>query len=125
MSDGMVPGKLVWIPSNPGVACLAIIVQTPAPKSPPCATKFAYPRRFISTTQALAVRSRPQPEVVGLAEKPNPGSDGITRWKASDALAPCAVGLVSGSIIFSCSTTEPGHPCVTMSGNAFSCFERT
>jgi hypothetical protein len=20
---------------------------------------------------------------------------------------------------------EPGHPCVTMSGNAFSCFERT
>jgi hypothetical protein len=21
--------------------------------------------------------------------------------------------------------TEPGHPCVTISGNAFSCFERT
>jgi hypothetical protein len=36
--------------------------------------------------------------------------------------AMCAVGLVSGSIIFSCSMTEPGHPCVTMSGNAFSCF---
>ena len=28
-------------------------------------------------------------------------------------------------MIFSCSTIEPGHPCVTMSGSAFSCFERT
>ena len=44
---------------------------------------------------------------------------------ASDALPPCAVGLVSGSTIFSCSMTEPGQPCVTMSGRAFSCFERT
>src|SRR6267378_4027950 len=39
--------------------------------------------------------------------------DGITKSKASDALAPCAVGLVSGSTIFNCSTTDPGHPCVT------------
>ena len=38
---------------------------------------------------------------------------------------PCAVGLVSGSMIFSCSMIEPGHPCVTMSGSAFLCFERT
>ena len=44
---------------------------------------------------------------------------------ASDAFAPCAVGLVSGPIIFICSMIEPGHPCVTISGNAFSCFERT
>ena len=28
-------------------------------------------------------------------------------------------------MIFSCSMIEPGQPCVTMSGNAFSCFERT
>ena len=27
-------------------------------------------------------------------------------------------GLVSGSMIFSCSMIEPGHPCVTISGNA-------
>jgi hypothetical protein len=27
-------------------------------------------------------------------------------------------------MIFSCSMTEPGHPCVTMSGSAFSCRER-
>jgi hypothetical protein len=67
------------------------------------------------------VRSGPQPVVVGLAENPKPGKEGITTWKASDALALCAVGLISGSMIFSCSTTEPGHPCVTMSGNAFSC----
>ena len=29
---------------------------------------------------------------------------------ASAALAPWAVGFTSGSMIFSCSTTEPGHP---------------
>jgi len=100
-------------------------VQTPAPKSPPCDTKRVYPRRFISTTQARAVRCESQPVVVGLAEDPYPGKDGITRWKASEALAPWAVGSVSGAIILSCSMTEPGHPCVTMSGSAFSCLERT
>ena len=50
---------------------------------------------------------------------------GITKWNASAPLAPCAVGLVSGSMIFSCSMTEPGHPCVTISGSASSCWERT
>jgi hypothetical protein len=29
---------------------------------------------------------------------------------------------VSGSTIFSCSTTEPGQPCVTISGSAFVMF---
>ncbi|MNT98253.1 hypothetical protein D3C72_2407990 [compost metagenome] len=28
-------------------------------------------------------------------------------------------------MIFSCSTTEPGHPCVMMTGKAFACLERT
>jgi hypothetical protein len=46
-------------------------------------------------------------------------------WKASVALAPCAVGSVSGPTILSCSIIEPGHPCVTMIGNAPSCCERT
>jgi hypothetical protein len=45
---------------------------------------------------------------------------GITRWNASAALAPCAVELVTGSMIFSCSMIEPGHPCVTISGSASS-----
>ena len=40
-------------------------------------------------------------------------------------LAPWAVGFVSGSIIFSSSITEPGHPCVMISGNASSWNERT
>ena len=71
------------------------------------------------------MRMGSQPVSVGLPENPWPGSDGITRWKASDALAPCAVGSVSGSMIFSCSIVEPGHPWVTMSGNASSCAERT
>ena len=47
------------------------------------------------------------------------------RSKHENALPPCAVGLVSGSMIFICSMIEPGHPCVTISGNAFACFERT
>jgi hypothetical protein len=66
-----------------------------------------------------------QPGAVGFPEKPYPGNDGITRWKASAAVAPCAVGLVSGSMILICSMIEPGQPCVTIIGNAFSCFERT
>jgi hypothetical protein len=28
-------------------------------------------------------------------------------------------------MIFSCSTIEPGHPCVMMSGMALGCLERT
>src|SRR5271154_5405001 len=35
---------------------------------------------------------------------------------ASDALAPCAVGLVSGSMIFSCSMIDPGHPAAPETG---------
>ena len=71
------------------------------------------------------MRAGSQPVVVGLAENPWPGNDGMTRWNASSALAPCAVGLVRGSMIFSCSMIEPGQPCVTMSGSASSCWERT
>ena len=68
------------------------------------------------------MRSGPHPLLVGFPENPYPGIDGITTWKASDAFPPYAVGLVSGSMIFQ--LLEPGHPCVTMSGNAFACFER-
>ena len=66
-----------------------------------------------------------QPVAVGLAENPWPGSEGITTWNASASLPPCAVGSVSGSMIFSCSTIEPGQPCVTISGSASSWRERT
>ena len=45
--------------------------------------------------------------------------------EASDSVAPCAVGFVSGSMIFICSMIEPGQPCVTIIGSALSCFERT
>ena len=40
------------------------------------------------------------------------------------AAPPCAVGLVSGSMIFSCSMIEPGQPCDTISGSASGCGER-
>ena len=37
----------------------------------------------------------------------------------SSAVPPCAVGLVSGSMIFSCSMMEPGQPWVTIIGSPF------
>ena len=40
--------------------------------------------------------------LAGLPENPYPGSDGITRWNASAARPPRAVGSVSGSMIFIC-----------------------
>src|SRR3984957_5334087 len=116
MSAGAVPGMLEWMPRSSGAACSPIACVTAAPQSPPCATNRVYPSRFISTTQARAMRVGSQPVVVGLAENPWPGSEGITRWNASAALAPCAVGLVSGAMIFSCSRIEPGQPCVRRGG---------
>jgi len=46
--------------------------------------------------------------------------DGTTRWNASSAEPPCAVGSVSGPMTPSSSITEPGQPCVMISGNALS-----
>ena len=46
-------------------------------------------------------------------------------WNASSAWPPCAVGSVSGPTVSSSSITEPGQPCVMISGNASSCDERT
>src|SRR5688572_20405399 len=76
---------LVWMAINSGGACAPIRSVMRAPQSPPCATYFLYPRRFISTFQARAIRSGPQPVVVGLLEKPYPGIEGITTSKASAA----------------------------------------
>src|SRR6478752_4914953 len=51
--------------------------------------------------------------------------DGKTRWNASSARPPCAVGSVSGPMVSSSSMTEPGQPCVMISGNACSCGDST
>src|SRR6516165_8992183 len=51
--------------------------------------------------------------------------DGRTRWKASSAEPPCAAGSVSGPTVSSNSITEPGQPCVMISGNAPSCRDLT
>ena len=50
---------------------------------------------------------------------------GRTRWNASWAEPPCAVGSVSGPTVSSSSMTEPGQPCVMISGSAFSCRDLT
>src|SRR3954462_2204453 len=74
----------------------------------------------MSSAQALAVRTRSQPTSAGSPEKPYPGREGSTRWKASSALPPCAVGSVSGPTESIISMTEPGQPCVMIRGNASS-----
>ncbi|MNT45419.1 hypothetical protein D3C72_1820040 [compost metagenome] len=71
------------------------------------------------------MRTGSQPVDVGFPENPWPGLDGITTLNASDAWPPWAVGSVSGPMIFSCSITEPGHSCVTITGSALACFEGT
>jgi hypothetical protein len=96
-------------PEDAGGACAPMACVTAALQSPPCATNSVYPRRCISTTHARAIRTGSQPVVVGLAENPWPGSDGITRWNPSASLPPCDVGSVSGSMIFSCSMIEPAN----------------
>src|ERR687887_109825 len=65
------------------------------------------------------MRPDSQASSVGSPEKPWPGSDGRTRWKASSARPPSAVGSVSGPMTSSSSTTEPGQPCVMISGRVF------
>src|SRR6516165_1236412 len=51
--------------------------------------------------------------------------DGSTRSNASSAEPPCAVGSVSGPTTPSISMTEPGQPCVMISGSAPSCDDFT
>ena len=55
----------------------------------------------------------------------SPASTGSRRRKRPLRSRHAPWDRSSGSMIFSCSTTEPGQPCVTMIGSAFSCFERT
>ncbi len=78
----------------------------------------------MSSAQASAIFSTLQPAVLGLSEKPNPGSPGTTRWKASSSEPPWAVGSSSGSNTSRNSTIEPGQPWVMTSGAAPRCFER-
>jgi hypothetical protein len=58
------------MPINSGGACCAIEFVTNPPQSPPCAANRLYPRRFISSTHARAMRAGSQPGVVGLPENP-------------------------------------------------------
>jgi hypothetical protein len=71
------------------------------------------------------MRAESQPASVGCDEKPKPGIDGMTTSNASSLLPPCAVGSVSGPITSSISITEPGQPCVMISGRAPSCSDLT
>ena len=69
MSSGTVAGMLVWIPINSGAPSRDICSVTAFPQSPPCATNRVYPRRFINTIHARAMRMGSQPSSVGLPGK--------------------------------------------------------
>src|SRR5437867_3438860 len=56
ISGGITAGRFVCMPINSGWPCVAIKSVIIAPQSPPCATYRVYPRRFISTAQARALR---------------------------------------------------------------------
>ena len=68
------------------------------------------------------MRCVPQPGPRVGPEKPNPGSDGMTRWNAG---ASGSAGSVSGAITSRYSMTEPGQPWLSSSGVASSRGERT
>jgi hypothetical protein len=70
MSGEIVPGKLVRMPSNSGGARLAITVETPCAQIAALRHKVRVSKALHHTTQARAVRSGPQPVVVGFAENP-------------------------------------------------------
>jgi hypothetical protein len=76
-------------------------------------------------SHAFAMRALSQPVSFVGPENPKPGIDGITRSNASAASPPCERGSVSGPITSRNSATEPGHPCVRISGSAFGSGERT
>jgi hypothetical protein len=59
------------------------------------------------------------PGAAGAAEKPNPGSEGITTSKLSRASAPWAAGSVSSGASLSSSAKVLGQPWVSTSGNGF------
>src|SRR2546421_7639851 len=70
ISGGITAGRFVCMPINFGCPCVAIRALIIAPQSPPCVTYRVYPRRFISTAQAPAMRAWSQPVVVRLPENP-------------------------------------------------------
>ncbi len=72
----------------------------------------------MSTAHARAVRIVVQSRSWVGPENPNPGIDGITRWNASRGSAWWDAGSVSGPMMSRNSATEPGQPCVRMSGSA-------
>ena len=57
--------------------------------------------------------------------QPSVAAKVIARVARSSGCPPWAVGFVSGSMILSCSNTDPGQPWVMITGRAFGCFERT
>lgn len=63
----------------------------------------------------------PRPDFEGAGEKPKPGIEGATKWKAGSAVLS---GSVSGRTTRIASTNEPGQPCEKSRGIAFGEEER-
>jgi hypothetical protein len=71
------------------------------------------------------MRRGPQPASGVGPENPEPGSEGITRWKAVAGSRPCRRGSLGGPITSRNSAIEPGQPWLTISGSAPGSGDRT
>src|SRR6476661_10589563 len=92
-------------------ATIGSIPATPEPTSVACTANCWYPRRFINSANCCATPNRlPAPGAVTGVENPYPGNEGITTWNAVAGSSPCALGSVSGPIVFLNSNGELGQP---------------
>ena len=95
------------------------------PRVPTRRAELLYPSRPMRVSHASAIRTWSQPGPDSGVEKPDPGNDGATTWKASAGSPACRAGSVSGPTRSRRSSTEPGQPCVSSSGSASGSAERT
>src|SRR2546421_11725935 len=70
ISGGITAGGVVCMPINSGCPCVAIRSLIIAPQSPPCGTYRVYPRGFIRTAHAPAMRAWSQPGGGGFPGNP-------------------------------------------------------
>ena len=119
ISGGTVADMFVLIAEQTRRRWRAIVSVTALPQSPPCATN-ACSQGASSARPGLGDR-RGHPSLARSAcpRSRSRAATGSRRRRRQRRLPPYAVGSVSGPMIFSCSTTEPGQPWVMMIGRAF------
>ena len=101
-----------------------IHVKSDQPNALPLIVSHGWPGSIIEQLKIIEPLTNP-PNMAATRRTHSMWSFRRCRATGSPASPPCSVGLVSGWMIFSCSMTEPGQPCETISGSAFRCGDRT